>query len=67
MFLLDIFPPHSQDLASYLDPGSGSFLLQIILASFLGALFVVKSYWKKLSGKFRKNPPEQKMPTDDHQ
>lgn len=32
----------------YLDPGSGSFILQILIASLLGALFVVKAYWKKI-------------------
>ena len=33
---------------AYLDPGSGSYLLQILLAFFLGALFVAKRYWHKL-------------------
>jgi hypothetical protein len=38
----------------YLDPGSGSFILQIVLASFLGALFAVKLYWKKIKTIFKK-------------
>jgi hypothetical protein len=33
---------------AYLDPGSGSFILQLILAALLGSLFVFKSYWKKI-------------------
>ena len=33
---------------AYLDPGSGSFLLQILLAALLGGLFVLRSYWGKL-------------------
>jgi hypothetical protein len=32
----------------YLDPGTGSFILQLILASFFGALFVAKIFGKKL-------------------
>jgi hypothetical protein len=32
----------------YLDPGSGSFILQLILAALLGSLFILKGYWKKL-------------------
>ena len=33
---------------AYLDPGSGSFILQLILAAFLGGLFVLRSYWTKI-------------------
>lgn len=33
---------------AYLDPGSGSFLLQILLAAILGGLFVLRSYWGKV-------------------
>lgn len=32
----------------YLDPGSGSFILQIILAALLGWLLVIRSHWKKI-------------------
>lgn len=33
---------------AYLDPGSGSYLLQIGLAALLGILFAVKLFWKKI-------------------
>jgi hypothetical protein len=33
---------------AYLDPGSGSFILQLILASIMGALFMLGVYWKKV-------------------
>jgi len=39
---------------AYLDPGSGSFILQILLASLLGGLFVMRSYWGKLWNFLRK-------------
>ena len=32
----------------YLDPGSGSFLIQLIIASLLGAAFVVRASWSKI-------------------
>lgn len=38
---------------AYLDPGSGSFILQILLASLLGALFLVRTYWQKILSFFR--------------
>jgi hypothetical protein len=37
----------------YLDPGSGSFILQLVIASLLGAVFIVKAYWQKIKGFFR--------------
>jgi hypothetical protein len=39
---------------AYLDPGSGSFLIQILLASLLGLGYLVKVYWKKITDFFRK-------------
>jgi len=33
---------------AYLDPGSGSLILQVILAILLGGLFVLRSYWNKI-------------------
>ena len=44
---------------AYLDPGSGSFILQILLASLLGALFLVRTYWQKILNVFRGGPPEE--------
>lgn len=40
-----IFP---QVAYSYLDPGTGSYILQIILAAFVGAAFTMKIYWAKI-------------------
>lgn len=37
-----------QDALAYVDPGSGSILLQLILGGVAGALVVVKMYWQKL-------------------
>lgn len=46
---------------AYLDPGSGSFLLQLLIATLLGGLFVLKASWGKVKGFFLrligKNPP----------
>jgi hypothetical protein len=45
--------PHLSKNA-YLDPGSGSFLLQILLAALLGSLFFFRSFWSKVVNYFRK-------------
>ena len=38
----------------YLDPGSGSYLLQLLIAGILGALFALRLYWKRVRGFFLK-------------
>jgi len=38
---------------AYLDPGSGSFIIQIIIASLVGAGFLLRGYWSKLINLFR--------------
>jgi hypothetical protein len=43
----------NKDLA-YLDPGSGSFLLQILLATLLASLLFMKTFWRKVFGFFKK-------------
>jgi len=35
------------DAQAYLDPGTGSMVLQLLMASFLGFLFTLKTYWRK--------------------
>ena len=37
----------AQDAFAYIDPGSGSILLQLILGGVAGALVVVKMYWQR--------------------
>lgn len=32
----------------YLDPGSGSYLLQLLIAGALGALFALRLYWSRV-------------------
>jgi len=39
---------------AYLDPGSGSFLLQLLLAGILGGAFIVRSQWTRIKGFFRR-------------
>jgi hypothetical protein len=47
---------------AYLDPGSGSYLLQLLIASALGGLVVLRMYWSRVTAFFRrlfgKNPPD---------
>ncbi|HNT25999.1 MAG TPA: hypothetical protein PKM21_16635 [Anaerolineales bacterium] len=51
----------------YLDPGSGSFILQLLIAGLVGAGFIIKAYWKKIINFFKRTPPEapEQKPDDD--
>ena len=35
-------------MLAYIDPGSGSFILQALIATLAGALVVVNIYWQKI-------------------
>jgi hypothetical protein len=54
----------------YLDPGSGSFLIQLIIAGALGAGFVIKASWGKIKAFFTRTSSEpveedQEVPQDE--
>jgi hypothetical protein len=40
----------TQLLLAYVDPGTGSYLLQLLIATVLGGLFVIKTYWRRIMG-----------------
>jgi hypothetical protein len=37
----------------YLDPGSGSYLIQLLIAGVMGGLILLRVYWTKVVGFFR--------------
>ena len=39
---------------AYLDPGSGSYLLQLLIASLLGGMFAIRMYWGRIKSFFRR-------------
>ena len=44
VFLLCSSPAYA-----YLDPGSGSYIFQILLAALLGASFAIKTFWRNIA------------------
>ena len=40
---------------AYLDPGTGSIILQLLLGGFAGALFVLKLYWHRFRSLFQRD------------
>ena len=51
----------------YLDPGSGSFLLQLAIAAFLGLAVAFRAYWGKIKGWFgiKSKPAEEDDESED--
>jgi hypothetical protein len=43
---------------AYLDPGSGSFLLQLLAAGVLGALFAARVLWGRVKARLRRKQQE---------
>ena len=58
--IFELLAPLARNRA-YLDPGSGSILLQMVIAAALGAAFAVKVYWKKIKGALSKKKSESEI------
>ena len=41
---------------AYIDPGTGSYVLQMAIAGALGASYAVKHYWGRLTSLFSRKP-----------
>jgi len=48
-------------ILAYIDPGSGSILIQVILASVVGGIAV---FWNKIKSLFSKSKPVPPSPVD---
>lgn len=43
---------------AYLDPGSGSFIIQLMFGAVVGGLVVLRAYWSKIRTRFNKSDKE---------
>ena len=49
----------------YVDPGSGSYLVQVIIAAVLGALFYFKTAWWKIKSFFTRKKKDTHPKNDN--
>jgi membrane associated rhomboid family serine protease len=59
-----LFTSHlSGSLQAYLDPGTGSIVLQLVLGGIVGAVAVLKTYWRRLKAftQERRDPDDTSM------
>ena len=54
-----------KDAYAYIDPGSGSIMLQMLVAGLLGAAFTLKTYWRRIVSYFKKDFTEQETVTEE--
>lgn len=43
-----VFLSFLQEVYAYLDPGTGSYIFQVMIALIIGGLFAIKLYWAKI-------------------
>lgn len=65
--LIGLWLIHPPEVFAYIDPGTGSFILQMLIAGAMGLLFAAKAYWQKITSfvrqvfqKIRKNNAARK-------
>lgn len=49
----------SRNAYAYLDPGTGSYILQVLIAAIVGGLFAIKPFWVKIKSFFVKSNPAE--------
>jgi hypothetical protein len=61
----------TRDAHAYLDPGTGSYILQLMLAGLLGASLAVKIFWRNIqaffSSRFSKGQEEEQSEEQDNE
>jgi hypothetical protein len=53
------------DAYAYLDPATGSYITQIIIASIIGGLFLIKQYFFAITAIFKNLFAKTKSPAED--
>jgi len=51
---------------AYLDAGTGSMIFQVVVATVMGALFILRGYWQKLKDLFKgrsSDEPDTRVPS----
>jgi hypothetical protein len=48
----------------YLDPGSGSYLIQMVIAAIVGALFYFRDMWDRIKSFFTKSSKDVTVKND---
>ncbi len=58
-------PLSSSIILAYLDPGSGSFIIQLLIAGAAGILFTFRGYWSNVINWIKRKPKEDDSETSN--
>jgi len=47
VYLFSLLSP-TANIAAYLDPGSGSFILQLLIGGLVGLILILKTFWGRI-------------------
>lgn len=48
MLLFIMLCTFQTDLFGYIDPGTGSYVMQLLIAGLVGGIYAIKTYWKTI-------------------
>jgi len=66
LIFLALFTLAPKSAYAYLDPGTGSYLFQMLIAGLIGASFAIKLYWRKIKSFFSSSrSTEKELNKDD--
>ena len=46
---------HLNLLPAYIDAGTGSIIIQVVIGLLAGGAFALKMFWKRITGRFKRN------------
>jgi hypothetical protein len=67
VFVVLLLVASTQVAYAYVDPGTGSYVIQILIAALVGAAFAVRVYWNKIKGLFSRSSSEEQGTESDEQ
>ena len=67
IYLILILIVYTKSVYAYLDPGTGSLVIQSVIAIVAGAIFTIKIYWSRVKGYFFKDNKEEKEDIEEQE
>ena len=61
----ELSPVESGLRLAYVDPGTGSFVIQIVVAGIIGAAVTARRYWHRIKALFGGSPPDVDIDDDE--
>lgn len=64
VFALLLIHASTHEAHAYIDPGTGSYVIQLIIAGLVGVGFAIKIYWGRIKSFFSRSPSGEQEPGD---